>query len=81
MRLAKGQYVITAWAESAGAPETADTPVWVLLWMPVGEYRVVCLQPAEQTPLMREWYGIAAQVHGKMKAEAVRGMTPKRRKK
>jgi hypothetical protein len=73
MKLSKDESVVTAYAQPANGPGWANRPLWVVVRRNgTEEYRMVCLQPHEQTEEMVCLYGIAAQVQGQMTKAAER---------
>ena len=77
-RLAPGEYVVTAWAESAAGPGWSNSPLLVLIGNPDGKHRIEYLQPDDQTMVMVTLYGISSQVHESMRRAAARLLEGKR---
>lgn len=69
MKLTKGEGIVTAYAEAAGGPGWANTPVWVIVRGADGTLREECLQPNEQTPGMITLYVVSAAANYAMRAE------------
>ena len=68
MKLAKGEMIITAWAEYASGPGWSNTPVWIIVRDGNGKLEERCIQPDEQSGYVMDLYRIAATVHAEFLA-------------
>ena len=71
--------IVAVWAEAASGPGWANTPVWVIVSQG-GTLTQQCLQPGEQSAIMRALYWPSAHIAGSMMAE-VESMRTKGRKR
>jgi hypothetical protein len=75
--LHEGEFVLTAWAERASGPGWSNTPVYAVIANQSASpptYRVVCIQPNEQTFEMKTVFPYSLQSHADM-VEAVNKVT------
>ena len=79
MKLNKHENIITAFAESARGPGWANSPIWVIIRCADGTIRQECLQPRDQTVLMRALYNLSQSIHLAMVAEVERGLKRRNR--
>lgn len=66
MQFAKGDTIVTAYAQHAAGPGWGNSPLWVIVRSSDGRLREECLQPEEQTREMQLFYNVASEVHCKM---------------
>lgn len=77
--LKNDEYIVTAYAEAASGPGWGNTPVWVVVCRKgTQDYRIECLQPDEQTSVMRSVYQVSDGMHHLMVKEARSVMTRKK---
>ena len=74
MKLKRDDHIVTAWAEAASGPGYSNAPLWVLIRNPIGELRVECMQPEQQSLEMLVLYSTSAAAHEAM-LNAVRSHT------
>lgn len=75
--LAKGERVITAYAEPAGGPGWSNRPIYVIIKGLDGTIREECVQPKEQSSDMASLYDISAVVSKEMTQAVVRDINEK----
>lgn len=63
IRLARGEYILTAYCQPAAGPGWANTPLWVIIGSGGKPTRTECIQPEDQTPAMYHLYGVCATAH------------------
>lgn len=70
--LAKGEEVVTAWAERASGPGWSNQLVWAFVRGLSGDYRLIALQPTEwqASPTLSALFGVSAVVSEDMRAAA-----------
>lgn len=78
MKLKRGEYIITAFAQSAAGPGWANTPLWVIVKGVGGSIREECIQPDERSADMSTLYTVSETVHNAM-TSAVRRAWKERR--
>jgi hypothetical protein len=59
----KDEHIVTAYAEYACGPGWSNTPLWVVVRKMDNTFRLVCLQPEDQTETMRTLFDISASVN------------------
>ena len=62
-KLAKGETIITAWAEPAAGSGWGNTPVWIIVRDADGKLDERCIQPEDQSLRVSGLYRIASVVH------------------
>lgn len=62
-KLAKGEHIVTAFAETASGPGWSNTPIWIIVQDANGSLRRECLQPDEQSEWMRWLYTTSEVAH------------------
>jgi len=68
MKLAKGESIVTAYAERAYGPGWANSLVWVIVRSRDGALRQECLQPEDQSPAISWLYLPSEAMHLAMSA-------------
>lgn len=66
MKLKKGDYIVTAWAEYVGGPGWSNAPIWVIVKGADGVLRQECIQPNDQTEGMYYLFSASAAVSSSM---------------
>lgn len=65
------KHIVCAYAEYASGPGWSNSPLWVIvLNRTTGEMTTECIQPADQTPVIRALFPISAPMHDRLKLEA-----------
>lgn len=64
------RFVVTAFAEPCAGPGWANSPVWVILSDEEGRLYRECIQPDDQSAVMRTLYSVSASTHVQMSKEA-----------
>ena len=59
----EGDFIVTAYAQSAPGPGWGNSPLWVIVRDAAGVLREECIQPEEQTETMHLLYRASADIH------------------
>lgn len=62
LQLTAGENIIMAAAQSANGPGWSNSPIWVIVQDRNGNLCRRCLQPAEQSSVLRHSYAMLAEV-------------------
>lgn len=74
---AKGETVVTAFAERASGPGWANSPIWVIVRDLNGNLRQECLQPEEQTAEMAVLFRLSEAAHEAMTSAVLTALAPR----
>lgn len=66
MKIGKGEYLVTAWAEYCSGPGWSNQLINVIIKDINGKMRQDCLQPAEQSKSIRDMFEIHAVCNKKL---------------
>ena len=70
LKLKQDETIIAVVPEYCNGPGWSNTPIWLVIRDSSDIYRRVCLQPEEQTQLMRDTFKIAAAMSDMLLYEA-----------
>ena len=61
--------ILTAYAESCAGPGWTNTPLWIIVQDQSGKIRRECLQPEEQTLIMKILFSMSNHISSVMRIE------------